>query len=555
MKKLTKQVLTVLLGSSLLLASCQGGTPTEESKNTEGSKGNDTTQGESEDGPFTPYESPLEITVPLSDGANVFYVEGENAESNFVTDFYTEKLNIVWKGKWNVDSSQAGEKLNAAVASNDLPDMFEATPELQGRMIKAGQIQPLQEVYEKYASDRLKEIAGYQDGRGFLSGKQGENIYSMPVAGDFANNIAMLFIRKDWLDKLKLEVPETLDELVAVAEAFRDQDPDGNGEDDTVAIAFDKNLGQDRASINALSNPLNAYSGIWISDDNDGLQYSSIQPEMKEALEFMQKLYADGLLDKEFAVKDGGKVAEDIAAGKVGIFPGVFWSSLWPLAGSIDNNENADWVPVPISLNQDNKRVTQNKVFSPNGFVVREGFENPEALIKSMNLWAEMFHGEYADHFNSMLSTEKYMPIADNWHTYAKPGFFQHPEKNVHLSDNFIEMWDAQDIDLAKTGEARNRYEIIMAGGSQGWAHKKFLTEAEPVLKLYDDFVYDEYVGPPTDTMVLRTANLNKLEYESFISIIMGESLDLFDQFVEDWLSQGGEDITKEVNAWYSSVQ
>ncbi|MGB4480642.1 MAG: extracellular solute-binding protein [Caldicoprobacterales bacterium] len=507
-----------------------------------------------EDGPFTPYETPLEIYVPLSENPNTFYVEGESIEDNFVTRFYTEKLNIVWKGKWSVDASQADEKLNAAVASNDLPDMFSASPELLGRLIKAGQVQPIGDIYEKYASDRLREIAEYQDGRGFLAGMSDGKIYAMPVSNDFANNVAMIFLRKDWLNALNLEIPTTMDELIEVARAFRDNDPDGNGENDTIAFAFDKNFGQDRAGINLFSNPLKAYPGIWIPDGEGGLQYGSVQPEMKNALKLMQDLYAEGLLDKEFAVKDGSKVAEDIAAGKIGIFPGVFWSSLYPLAGTIDNNPEADWVPCPIPVNTDGELLTQNKIFSYFSVVVREGFEHPEALIKSMNLWAEMFHGEYADHFNGLLSTEKYMPIADNWHGYAKPVFFAHPEKNIHLSDNFIEAWTAQDIDLCVTGECRNRYDIVSAGGSQSWAHKKFLMEAEPVLKNYKTFVYDEFVGAPTDTMVLRTANLSKLEYETFISIIMGESIDKFDSFVEEWNSQGGADITKEVSDWYESV-
>jgi len=507
-----------------------------------------------EDGPFAPYAKTLEITVPLAYSPNVFYAEGESIEKNFVTDFYTEKLNIQYKAKWVVDSSQADEKLNAAIASNDLPDMFSATPEVLGRLIKAGQVQPLWDVYDKYASPRLKDIMSYQDGRGFLAGRSGGKVYGLPVSNDFANNIAMLFIRKDWLDKLNLAVPKTVDDLLAVARAFRDKDPGGNGKNNTIAISMDKLFGQDRASINALCNPFNAYSQIWIPDGSGGLKYSSIQPEMKDALQFMQNLYQEGLLDKEFAVKDSSKVAEDIAAGKVGIFPGVFWSSLWPLAGTLDNNPNADWVPCPISLNKDGKRVTQNKIFSYYSVVVRTGFANPEALLKSMNLWAEMFHGQYADYFNGLLSTPKYMPTADNWHGNAKPVFFSHPEKNLALSENFIKAWNAQDINLCVTGEARNRYEIVKAGGSQGWAHKKFLMEAEPVLKQYDGYVYDEFVGAPTETMVLRSANLLKLEQEAFFNIIMGTPISKFDDFVKDWKSQGGDTITSEVSAWYKSV-
>lgn len=507
------------------------------------------------DGPLVPYETTLDVMVPLVIGSNVFYAQGESIEKNFVTDFYKEKLNINYIGKWSVDSSQGDEKLNAAIASNDLPDMFSASFEMLGRLIKAGQVQPIDEVYEKYATQRLKEIASYQDGRGFLAGSSEGKLYAMPVSNDFANNIAMLYIRKDWLEKLNLQVPATLDELVAVARAFRDRDPDGNGQNDTIAIALDKEFGQDRAGINALSNPLNAYSQIWIPDGSGGLKYSSIQPEMKDALAFMQSLYKEGLLDREFAVKDGSKVAEDIAAGKVGIFPGVFWSTLWPLATTIENNPNADYIPVPISLSKNGRKITQNKIFSYFTVVVRAGFEHPEALIKSMNLWAEMFHGQYADQFNDLLSTEKYMAAADNWHGNAKPVFFSHPEKNVYLSDNFIQAWTAQDRSLCKDGEARNRYDIVSAGGSQAWGHKKFLLESEQVLKLYDGYVYDEFVGAPTNTMVMRTATLTKLEYETFLSIIMGEPIGNFDAFVGEWRSQGGDSITKEVSDWYKSVQ
>ena len=45
-----------------------------------------------------------------------------------------------------------------------------------------------------------------------------------------------LVIRKDWLDKLGLEVPTTPEELLAVAKAFTEQDPDGNGKNDTYGL-------------------------------------------------------------------------------------------------------------------------------------------------------------------------------------------------------------------------------------------------------------------------------------------------------------------------------
>ena len=510
---------------------------------------------EREVGPFTPFDDILEISTPFVESPNVYFVEGESWEDNFVSQFYTEMLNIRWVAAWQVDSSQAEERLNTAVAANDLPDMFAASPSLLGRLIQANQVQELGDVYEQFASPRFREIAGFQDGRGFLAGTHEGRLYGMPVSNDFANNVAMVFIRQDWLDILGLDLPTTMDELLEIARAFRDEDPGGNGPGNTVPIANTMHFGQDGASFNTFANPLMAYRGIWIPDGEGGLKYSSIQPEMRDALLLMQSMYAEGLFDIEFAIKDAGIVAQDIAAGRVGIFPGVFWSSLWPLAGSLDNNPDADWTPIPIPVDQDNRTTTQNLIFSYFSVVVRSGFEHPEALIKSMNLWAEMFHGEHADHFNGLLSTERYMPIADNWHAYAQPVFFSHPRKNVYLSANFIDMWEAQDIDLALTGEARNRFDIVSAGGSQGWAHQKFLMEGMPVTMMYDDFIYNEFVGAPTPTMVLRMTTLEQMEDEVFIAIIMGDSIERFDSFVEDWHNQGGNEITEEVNEWYRSVQ
>ena len=41
---------------------------------------------------------------------------------------------------------------------------------------------------------------------------------------------------------------------------------------------------------------------------------------------------------------------------------------------------------------------------------------------------------------------------------------------------------------------------------------------------------------------------------ESFTKIVLGGSLDDFDKFVTSWKTLGGDQITKEVNEWYSTV-
>ncbi|MNY47132.1 hypothetical protein D3C86_1823750 [compost metagenome] len=67
-----------------------------------------------------------------------------------------------------------------------------------------------------------------------------------------------------------------------------------------------------------------------------------------------------------------------------------------------------------------------------------------------------------------------------------------------------------------------------------------------------DNYLLDAFYGAATPAMVEKNASLQKLEEEVFTKIIMGQSIDTFDKFVEDWKKLGGDQITKEVNDWYA---
>ena len=61
-------------------------------------------------------------------------------------------------------------------------------------------------------------------------------IMAIPAPNLTAGGVNEMWIRQDWLDALGLEAPRTWDELAQVANAFVTEDPDGNGEDDTIGI-------------------------------------------------------------------------------------------------------------------------------------------------------------------------------------------------------------------------------------------------------------------------------------------------------------------------------
>ena len=126
----------------------------------------------------------------------------------------------------------------------------------------------------------------------------------------------ILLIRTDWLKKLNLKMPTTTDELFAVAKAFADQDPDGNGKKDTYGLNMSTYSEQ----------AINEMFGEGSSKDllawgvKDGKVIRQWDNELA-SLTFKKKLYDDGIIDKDYINdKDGAKAKQDFLNGKIGIY-------------------------------------------------------------------------------------------------------------------------------------------------------------------------------------------------------------------------------------------
>lgn len=550
----TRQMAAILAAGALLLSSAcatnnGGNTPApSNSGNTGGTS--EPAVAEQDTSPLGKYDPPIEVSVVGTTGTNVLFAEGESIDDNIMTQKYLEILGIQFKNEWVSDASQATEKLNLAINTNNIPDVTKVDLNQLSRMIDQDQLADLTEAYETYASPLLRKALEYGGGSGFAPARKDGKIYGLPVPNDYYENVAIMYIRKDWLDKLGLQPPKTIDELYDVAKAFAERDPDGNGKADTYGMALDNTLGM---GFDGVATAYQAYRATWIKGDDGQLAYGSIQPEMKEALAKLRELYAAKALDPEFGAKDWGKTADDIGAGKGGIYFGAFWQPLYPLQTTMTHTPDSDWNAYPIPAGADGTLVPKrpNNVFS--WIAVSKDMSHPEAAVKAMNLWAEMWieGGQYNDLFyKEIQGSEKY--TGKEVHQYAKPYFFDDPGKNMVIGQQFKAAVDQQDGSLVTHPDGVWKWKAHENKEQNGWAYYKYLLESEGVLAGYgDSFVHESFLGAPTPTMVKRQASLTKLETETFTKIIMGKSdIDAFDKFVSDWKSLGGDDITTEVNAW-----
>ncbi|MBB6730181.1 extracellular solute-binding protein [Cohnella sp. CBP 2801] len=512
---------------------------------------------------FAKYDPPIEISTVRIVNDTVKYPNGSSIDDNVWTQTMLEKLGIKIKNLWVVSGDQPGgqgeQKMNVSIASGDLPDFIPVNSKQLKQLQEAGELMDLTDIYDKYASPFLKEIMNQDGPNALASATFDGKLMAIPNTGSSMDGAPMIWIRSDWLKKLNLPEPKTMQDVLAISEAFTTKDPDGNGKADTYGIAMNKDLYTGFADLTGFMNGYHAYPRQWIKDASGNLVYGSIQPEMKTALAALQDLYKKGQIDKEFGVKDSGKEAELTASGKLGIEFGTMSNPLWPLVDNRKNDPNAQWQSYPI-VSADDQPVREQVGFAVGQyFAVKKNAKNPEALLKLMNLFVETGWGKtttpenYAAHFTSDgYEKFKFMPFQ------AWPAR-KNLDIHLHISDA-IKSGDTSKLN-AEEQDNYSKIKAYLDGTSTdplGWAYERVFgtTGSFAVTNQYvtnNTLMMNEFYGAPTPAMVEKDSNLQKRELEVFTKIIMGDPIDNFDKYVADWKKLGGDDITKEVNDWAKS--
>ncbi|KAI7246698.1 hypothetical protein KC345_g12038, partial [Hortaea werneckii] len=184
------------------------------------------------------FDPPITITTAIVDEnrPNAFK-PGESLTDNVHTRWMEDNLGIITKFDWIVSKFEDEDtKIRLALAVNgQLPDTFYAEGDILKNLLKADKLLPLDDAIEKYAHPKLKEALQKYAYTMTEVTKDGK-IYGLPrfSAGDEGT---VMWIRRDWLDKLSLNPPKTISGLENVLKVFSEQDPNRNGQDDEVGLA------------------------------------------------------------------------------------------------------------------------------------------------------------------------------------------------------------------------------------------------------------------------------------------------------------------------------
>lgn len=278
------------------------------------------------------------------------------------------------------------EKKNLLFASNELPDALyrsQITPLEAVRYGAGGQLIPLEKLIETHAPNLKKLMDTYPEIRAGITTPEG-HIYAIPGLVTVGSaRTEKKWINKQWLDKLNLKVPETTDDLYNVLKAFKEQDPNGNGKQDELPMTA-------RAAalipVMAGSFGLDFQLGYNINLENDKVNIWMGSERNKELLMYLNKLYAEKLLDPELYTQKEAQYLTKQGTGNTGFF---FDQTNNPM---LDGKVEGQYVGIAPPKGPHGDRLVQSSPVPRDfgAFAITSVNKHPEATMR----WIDYFYSD-----------------------------------------------------------------------------------------------------------------------------------------------------------------
>jgi len=459
-------------------------------------------------------EPPTTLRVFIRDSYGITY-------DNLITHTIEEKTNT----KLDIIAGAAADdqKLGIIIASGEIPDVFQGMNSADyTTYINNNILLPLNQYFDKMPG--LKTSRSEETWKAMT--EDDGNIYAIPIGETSGEYINMY--RKDWLDKLGLQIPKTTEEYLAVADAVSNRDPDGNGVKDT--FAFGSHKGMNGRQFAHIFGAFGVQYDNWMDVDGT-LVYSNIQPQMKEALKFANKLYQIGALDPEFITDTSGRVKDKVVKGlygaqcyKIYMFDEKNLNNYYePFKQNVPGGK---WVEGPLLAGPDGNSM-KFQLLSARGWLKTAIYSKSKVLDASMR-------------FVDYLASEEGQMLAN----YGIEGTHYTVENGVVKSK--VDDVAAKEAGVVQWAEY---------GGNLLYRHTS--EEYQRLSKLVYEMSLpnrpiDAIEGRPEAAVKYEKQLLEWLKTQ-FVVMIVGETpIDGgFEKLVEEWNTRGGKEITEAYNKMY----
>lgn len=567
MKKLTAIALMLIL--IVGLAACNGGTPTQTAQPTSAATAGagSATDGAADpeepggatEGPFGKYDPPIEISWAVSTSAVQQFKDGDTYDDNIWSRLFLDRLGIQLRVAFTADGSTDAfnNKMNMQLAAGDLPDIIKGSGyTFFKQAYDAGYLADITDVFDEYASDYLKECDENYSSFGSYPSIDGRR-YGLGSFNDTRADAQLLWIRDDWLENTGKEAPTTMEELYELAYAFTYEDPDGDGQNNTFGLGL--NNGLLTTNYCTLLGFVGSYGipgmghSLFYRNDEGNMTFPYIEPGMKDALAYVQKLYADGIIDPEFSVKDAATLEGDIAEGKIGMAFGMQWGT-WLPWNIVWQNEGVKTRAYPIpEMSGVTPKMGVGNPAGGNITAISASCEHPEALIKianvfmdTYNVWADpetsrIYIEDEQYRFSPVVLTEPQEPV---WGPMLEEALKRGTSDG--LADRLLSHYEKVSGFEDGTNTGSDAYGL--------WGQYNIGASVPIIMNEYvpKGYIVQNIIGvEQPQSFIDYNSVLEAITLQAFTEIIMGADINTFDQYVQDWLGAGGQAILDELEGLY----
>ncbi|MBD7957680.1 extracellular solute-binding protein [Microbacterium sp. Sa4CUA7] len=435
-------------------------------------------------------------------------------------------LDINW-----VPNSSYGDKTNITLAGDDIPHVMVIQGKDPGfvRNAEAGAFWDLTDYLPDYPNldTTMPEVQQASSVNG--------TVYGIFRSRDVMR--AAVIVRKDWLAAVGLETPTTTDDLYNVAKAFTEQDPDGNGVDDTYGLIIPKWPGA--IGSNSPYDVIETWHGAgnrWTERDGE-LVPSFTTDEWLEAVEYEKRLVDEGLVNPDYATFDSANWNEPFLNGKGGIIIDVHSRAgvLINLLKESNPDDFADYVDVSGNLVGPDGELYAHPTTGYSGFLAipKSKVRTEEQLRAVLEVLDKLNSAEAGPLLNHGIEGTTYtlegdlaVPVADAPQT-LKDAVLSYSQLGMNVT-GFQGYLPKQSTD----------YE-------QEMYDKRKAIEASDL----ESATYDPAAAFVSETYIAKGAQLDTIVSDARIQYIAGQiDRNGLIAAIELWRTSGGDTVTAEIN-------
>ena len=428
------------------------------------------------------------------------------------------------------DGGQRTEQFNILIASNEYPDIMESNwagfkGGAQGAIDQKVIVPLNQYMDEGKLPNFVKYLEEHPEIDKLLKTDSGE-YYTIPFIreDDKSRMFNGPILRKDWLDELGLEVPETIDEWENVLAQFKEK------KGATAPLTILSNFWD----VGAFMGAYGVKNGF-ILDDSGKVVYGPMQDGYKEFLIKMNDWYKKGLLDNGFAQIDGNMLNSQMTSGKSGaaVFSAGGGMGKWLGAMSDDPTYDLVGAKFPVLNKGDRPRFgTKASAFDGSGASITTSC--PEERIDSA---LKLLDYAYSDEGRNLFNFGK--EGVDYTMVDGKPTYTDYVTNNPD-GKTMSEMLALETRATGGPFAQSVRYTEQFLGLPQqsaavdNWRDTDDEKYSLPAVMALTQEESDEYTRIMT--------NANTLKGEKFVKYIQGtESIDTWDSYIDELKNMGIE--------------